>query len=520
MSVRVFVLSQKLHPPRSSGLPRRRLIEPLLRADAPPLVLVSAPAGSGKTTLLAQVAQAAMVPVGWYRVGADDISEPAFVGHLGRALGDALGIGTATCLAVEDLLVVLDRWSGGDALLVLDDLHDVLGSPAEAALERFLRLRPPNLRVLMGARRAPGLNLPRLMVSDGLLELGGEDLRFRSWEVEQLFVEVYGEPLPPEAAAALTQRTGGWAAGLQMFHLATAGKPAAERRHAVASLGGRSRLVRSYLVHNVLAEVASERRHFLTRTCALGTLTGPLCDALLETTGSIDVLSELEQRQLFTSSDDDGLTFRYHQVLQAHLEVALLEELGPQAARGWYARCAVLLEEGGLPREALRAAARADDWTSVARLISRNGPEFVAGVPPEELLPRSLREHDPWLALTEARRRFRHGAIAGAVEAYRRAEALLEDPEFRGLCRRERALTAVWLPEPSWNPVRRSGLPLPLRTCGEQVRAATRRIPYVGEQTFAGPAVSDRLAAGLVDLLAGNWPRVVPLLESVAADYG
>ena len=142
----------------------------------------------------------------------------------------------------------------------------------------------------------------------------------------------------------LTQRTAGWAAGLQMFHLATAGKPMAERRHAVARLGGRSRLVRSYLVHNVLAELPEARRHFLTRTCALGTLTGPLCDALLETTGSIDILSDLEQRQLFTSSDDDGLTFRYHQVLQAHLEVALLDELGPQAARGWYSRCAALLE--------------------------------------------------------------------------------------------------------------------------------------------------------------------------------
>ena len=161
-------------------------------------MLVSAPAGSGKTTLLAQVAQAATVPVGWYRVGADDASEPVFVGHLGRALEDALGVSSAGCTVLEELLVVLDRWSGAGALLVLDDLHDVLGSPAEAALERFLRLRPASLRVLMSARRAPGLNLPRLRVSDGLLELGGEDLRFRSWEVERLFVDVYGEPLPPE----------------------------------------------------------------------------------------------------------------------------------------------------------------------------------------------------------------------------------------------------------------------------------------------------------------------------------
>ncbi len=49
------VLGTKLHPPQ----PRRRLVERArlldrLRAEAPRLVLVAAPAGFGKTTLLAQ----------------------------------------------------------------------------------------------------------------------------------------------------------------------------------------------------------------------------------------------------------------------------------------------------------------------------------------------------------------------------------------------------------------------------------------------------------------------------------
>ena len=39
-----------------------------------------------------------------------------------------------------------------------------------------------------------------------------------------MFISVFHEPLSPESAAALTRRTGGWAAGLQLFHLSTNGR--------------------------------------------------------------------------------------------------------------------------------------------------------------------------------------------------------------------------------------------------------------------------------------------------------
>ena len=105
---------------------------------------------------------------------------------------------------------------------MVDDLHEIAGSRAEQALERFVLLRPRWVRLLLGSRRPPALNITRLLVSGELCQLDSEDLRFRSWEVEELFRVVYDRPLSPEAAAALTRRTGGWAAGLQLFHLATA----------------------------------------------------------------------------------------------------------------------------------------------------------------------------------------------------------------------------------------------------------------------------------------------------------
>ena len=103
-----------------------------------------------------------------------------------------------------------------------------------------------------------------MLVSGELAQLDAEDLRFRSWEVEELFRAVYAQPLSPETAAALTRRTGGWAAGLQLFHLATARSSAGSNANGPStSSSGRSRLIRSYLARNVLDGLRPRRRRFL-----------------------------------------------------------------------------------------------------------------------------------------------------------------------------------------------------------------------------------------------------------------
>ena len=488
------ILTEKLRRPEPAGLSRPRLEGPLLDSSTSRLGLVVAPPGSGKTTLLARVAAASTVPVAWYRVTGDDAAESNLVAHLGRTLRDALGIDEPDT-TVGSLLGALEGWSGrtgirSGAVLILDDLHEIAGSAAERALERFVELRPHSLRMLIGSRRQPEMNIPRLRVSGLLQEISSDDLRFRSWEVEELFISVFREPLSPESSAALTRRTGGWAAGLQLFHLATAGRSVVDRQRAVEDLGGRSKLVRSYLARNVLAELPEDRRQFLLRTCTLGSLTGALCDALLETTGSSKILDELEQQQLFTSSEDDGESFRYHEVLRTHLEWALVEEYGAAGARGWYSRSAALLEDIGDQRAAVRAYARAEDWGAVARMIQTRGSgpdDAVTGT--DLLLPPSVVEHDPWLSLAEARRRVREGALTAASDAFRQAESLLDEPEFRESCRLERSVAAMWGPgRPVGRPLDQSA---EARHWSTPVRAATQRVAAVAPPAPPGSGPAD-----------------------------
>ena len=504
------IFLEKVRRPALRGLVRERLdrrAASLAGMGAAPvsLALVLGPPGSGKTTLLSHIAEAAGDAAAWYRVGTEDDDEIALTRHLGHTLGAALHepavIDAAAVGRIADLVRVLDDPTIGPGQLIIDDLHEITGTPAERALENFLSLRPRKIRITLGSRRPPRINTSRMLVSGELTQLDGEDLRFRSWEVEQLFRAVYEAPLSPEAAAALTRRTGGWAAGLQLFHLATAQLSRAERDRAVDELSGRSRLIRSYLARNVLEGLDPGRRRFLLLTSTLGVLTGDLCDDLLDTSGSASVLSELEREQFFTTSTDAGLTYHYHQVLQTHLEVLLVDELGGRAARELYSRSGTLLEQAGRSAAAIRAHARAEDWGSVARLLKPDtapvsGDEALWGM---LSLPGAPTD-DPGLVLAGARRLARHGQIAESVVAFRQAEALLDDPEFRRRCTVERSTAAIWLPQASIPPMPAAHetdpnstmlrLSLELRQVSRQVR---------------DPYFSDRpLVRGLALLLAGD----------------
>ena len=189
------------------------------------LALIVGPAGAGKTTVLTQLTEAARAPVAWCLVERADSEALPFLKRLERALvaavPDLQGGWQDAADAADELNVAVNTRT----LLVLDDFHLLHGTSAEQMLERLLKLSRNPLAVLIGTRIRPAFNLSRLRACGEVAEVGADELRFRSWEVERLFREIYREPLPPEALAALTRRTDGWAVGLHLFHLATRGKP-------------------------------------------------------------------------------------------------------------------------------------------------------------------------------------------------------------------------------------------------------------------------------------------------------
>ena len=521
-------LRSKVRPPRSASMGRERL-DRLFGDGTPRLTMVVAPAGSGKTTLLARWAAEATKRgsvVAWYRAETTDATTAALLGYLQLAIDDSIedpgrepvrsskrrptGDDWRT---VEQAAAWLEGFDRRPIVLFVDDLHALAGSDAECALERLTELAGPALWTVIGSRSAPAFNVPRLRLSGDLLELSGDDLRFRSWEVERLFRDYYGEMLRGDELGRLARRTAGWVAGLQLFHLATRGKSPAERTRLLHELGGSGRLINEYLTRNVLDELPEELRRFLVETSPLRRLSGPLCDRYLGRTGSASLLSELERHQVFTVQLDDG-TYRYHEVLQSFLEQILAETVGEAAMRTASGRAAALLEEQGALAEALAAYGRADRWADVSRVLGYGGADLTADGAAGWLVdaaPAAIR-NDPWLRLASARRLRADGHWARAIEAFSHAEAAFGTADGAMLCRTERLALASFF-DPAEGPAGHWVLALRSALRRDPLGRAARRVGRDEE-----PAAGDRLSQGLAELLAGFSARARDTLAELAQD--
>ena len=497
------ILHARLRIPKVKAIRRPRLDDLLDGAWSHRLTMVLAPAGSGKTTAVAELALRSTQGIGWFAATGCDGSVASFVGYVNSSLNNADDRVPLSCTTIDEIANALEQLDGQIGL-VIDDVHTLFGTPAERSLEELIDRVPEQCRIILTGRREPGFDLSRLRLAGQVLAVGADELRFRSWEAEQLFRELYETWLRPDDIARLSHRVEGWAAGLQLFHLAARNMPPAEQRRLIERLNGQARLVRDYLAANVLEPIASELRAFLIDTCVLGVVTPALADELRQSTGSGELLRELAQGHLFTVAVDDD-TYRYHEVLRAQLEVLLHERDGPREAAQRYSRAAPLLERDGFIYDALRCYAHAGDWEAVRRIASPASGElpparshWVAELPP------SIVADDPWLLLARARAEVSGGQFRAAVATFQQAELRAVGGELAEACRAQRALLVSWL-DPAAHPP--DGWP-------QIVRQGVRRNPL--EAAEALEATSKPLAivaAAVLRLAAGDGEDAIAVLS-------
>ena len=389
------VVATKLHvpTPRPDLVVRPRLQEQLLAATSGPtrLVLVCAPAGFGKTTVVSQwlatvVSASPPWRVAWVSLDGQDDDVRRFLGHVVAALrttdpavgqealalldsGDQVPTEVVLTSLVNDLDVV-----AGPTVLALDDLHEVTAPAVHQALGFLLDHLPAHVRLAVTSRSDPPLPLARLRSNGALVELRAADLRFTAEEADVLLNQEMGLGVPPQAVAALDERTEGWAAGLQLAGLSLRGRDDATA--FVEDFTGSHRFVLDYLVEEVLGRQGDDVRDFLLRTSVLRSMTASLCEAVTGRADAQQVLERLERDNLFVVPlDDHREWYRYHRlfsdVLQGRLRSGHADELaGLHAEAGrWYA-------QHGLLSDAITHAQAGGDVERAADLVELDLPRL------------------------------------------------------------------------------------------------------------------------------------------------
>jgi LuxR family transcriptional regulator, maltose regulon positive regulatory protein len=384
-----LVVSKMRRPLVRPGTVRRSLlIERLARGDLRPIVSVVAPPGYGKTTLLAQWAEHSGQAFAWVSVDEADNDPKVLLSYVAEALDavepidervfDALASpGSSVAGSVVPRLGSAFASMSSPVVLVLDDVHVLHDRECRAALSVLADHVPGGSRLALAGRAGPLLRVARLRAEGRIMEIGPHELSLTAGEASSLLRNA-GLTLSEEEVATLHQRTEGWPAGLYLAALyLREGGPLAS---AAVSFGGDDQLVSEYVESEFLARISRRQRLFLTRTAVLERMCGPLCDAVLELTGSATVLADLERSNLLlVPLDRHKEWYRYHHLFRDML-LAELGRLEPELMPVLYRRAAQWYEHNGAPGEALEYWMKAGDADATARLAAAlTFPTFMRG---------------------------------------------------------------------------------------------------------------------------------------------
>ncbi len=421
--VLAVLIPTKFHlPPTPAGfVARPHLLEKLDAVRSCRLMLVSAPAGSGKTTLVSAWAQAAYKhgdAIGWLSLDAGDNDLGRFFDYLEACLEEG-GIsipvearqpGENESPPVESLLAGLIQGAASlkrDVIIILDDYHLIQNPEIHTSLEYILDHIPARLHLMLLTRSDPPLKLARQRVSGHLAELRMENLRFSMLEAGAFLKKSAEVQLAEPDLAALTERTEGWIAGLQMAAISLRGR--ADASAFVATFAGSHRFVVDYLLEQVLNRQPPEVREFLLKTSVLEQLSAPLCDVVAETGGAARrLIDTLERDNLFLLPlDDDRGWYRYHHLFSDLLKL-MLEQSHPRLSAELHKRACCWYEAQGMLSEALHHALLSGDTQRVAQIISANvlvlieNDEALPTLQKFELIPPDEMIALPWLGIARA----------------------------------------------------------------------------------------------------------------------
>ena len=229
-----------------------------------------------------------------------------------------------------------------DVDLVLDDYHLAESPEIQPGVTFLLDHLPPQVHLVISTRADPALPLARLRARGELTEVRAADLRFTRDEAAAYLTDATGSSSTRTTSrpSRPAPRAGSRPCSSPPSRCATA----TTRRAFIAGFAGDDRYVVDYLVEEVLDRQPEDVRDFLLDTSILDRLTGPLCDAVTETSGGSQMLESLERRNLFlVPLDDQRRWYRYHHLFADVLQRAPARASTPTDVAGLHRRASALV---------------------------------------------------------------------------------------------------------------------------------------------------------------------------------
>lgn len=385
-------LATKFYVPIAQGaiLARPRLTAMLTESFKYPLTLISAPAGFGKTTLLSAWAQSYSVDkslVAWVSLDQEDNEPQLFWAYMLSALNKQrpehftsllTQLQSPQGLSLKHILtglinLLVESWER--FVLILDDYQVITNQQVHSSLSYLIEHLPTQLSIILATRADPPLSLPQLRARQQILEVRTDQLRCTAEETKVFLHEVMDIQLSDETIQQVTVRTEGWLVGLQLLGLSLAKQTNTD---TLLEISGDQRYILDYLTEIVLQQQPHEIQTFLLSTCILERLTGSLCDAVMQQTGSLALLKQIEQANLFlVSLDSKREWYRYHALFAEALRYRL-EQANSDLVLTLHHRASLWYAQHDQTTQAIMHAFCAQQWQWAADLIEQNSLPLMA----------------------------------------------------------------------------------------------------------------------------------------------
>lgn len=379
---------------------RTRLLN-VLQGEPPAVLTVAAPAGYGKTTLVDQWLAADGRQTVRLTLDALDNDVDRFVERLGAP------------------------FAGDPCVLVVDDAHHVAAPDAIEVIRALATRVPLGSTLVVISRAHADLSLGLVRAQRLVIELDSTSLALDDGEAAQI-CEHSGLSLTVAQISELVERSEGWAAAIQMA--AQAAAQSADPIRTIVEFAGDDRSLVELLDNEVFDGLSAEAIDFLVAVAPMQRVSGPLCDAVLQRTGSAALLERLAQETLLVLPlDRRRVWYRFHNVLLAFLRSDHHDRSGFDRDE-IACRASAWFEEQGDIDSAIEMAAVGNDVTRATDLVLKHfsaqssigNPEAV-----EQWLTRLTSERvrtNPSLQSVEALVRMGLGDPDGTLRCLKRAE--------------------------------------------------------------------------------------------------